>query len=121
MVLCNCDDPFESNFFRYFALNFNNFELKKLMATSYCSSPIAGGEYHPSLFDDDMDADTGRPRKAYRAIVTHVEDTTGDGGLDLEDIKALLDAPGNEVSELHGDSDYGAGDFRSRGMTGPAG
>lgn len=23
VVLCNCDDPFESNFFKYFALNFN--------------------------------------------------------------------------------------------------
>ena len=22
-VLCNCDDPYESNFFKYFALNFN--------------------------------------------------------------------------------------------------
>ena len=32
-VLCNCDDPFESNFFKYFALNFNRLGLKKLMAT----------------------------------------------------------------------------------------
>ena len=23
VVLCNCDDPYESNFFKYFALNFN--------------------------------------------------------------------------------------------------
>ena len=23
IVFCNCDDPFESNFFKYFALNFN--------------------------------------------------------------------------------------------------
>ena len=29
-VLCNCDDPFESNFFKYFALNFNRLGLKKL-------------------------------------------------------------------------------------------
>jgi len=34
-ILCNCDDPFESNFFRYFALNFNTLGLKKLIATSY--------------------------------------------------------------------------------------
>ena len=113
-VLCNCDDPFESNFFRYFALNFDHLGLKKLMATSYCGSPIAGGEYQPSLFDDDVDAGTGRHRKAYKAVVTHVEDTTGDGGFDMEDVKALLNAPGNEVAELHGDGEYGAGDFRSR-------
>lgn len=28
-VLCNCDDPYESNFFKYFALNFNRLKLKK--------------------------------------------------------------------------------------------
>jgi hypothetical protein len=26
-VLCNCDDPYESNFFKYFALNFNKLKL----------------------------------------------------------------------------------------------
>lgn len=92
VVLCNCDDPFESNFFRYFALNFNHLGLKKLIATCYSGSPIAGGEYQPSLFDDDVDESTGRHCKAYKAIVTHVEDTTGDGGLDMDDIKALLGA-----------------------------
>lgn len=113
IVLCNCDDPFESNFFRYFALNFNHLGLKKLITTCYSGSPIAGGEYQPSLFDD-MDADTRRHRKAYKAIVTHVEDTTGDGGFDMLDVRNLLEAPGNEVAELHGDGEYGAGDFRSR-------
>ena len=113
VVLCNCDDPYESNFFKYFALNFNHLGLRKLIATSYCGSPVAGGEYQPSLFDDDMNANTGRHRHAYKAIVTHVEDTTGDGGVDMLDVKNLLGAPGNEVSELHGDGEYGAGDFRS--------
>ena len=39
-VFCNCDDPFESNFFKYFVLNFNRLGLKKLIATCYFSSPI---------------------------------------------------------------------------------
>lgn len=43
VVPCNCDDPYESNFFRYFALNFNALGLKKLIATSYAGSNIAGG------------------------------------------------------------------------------
>ena len=34
-VFCNCDDPFESNFFKYFAMNFNFLGLKKLFATCY--------------------------------------------------------------------------------------
>lgn len=29
VVFCNCDAPFESNFFKYFALNFNFWGLKK--------------------------------------------------------------------------------------------
>ena len=28
VVYCNCDDPFESNFFKYFAANFNALVLK---------------------------------------------------------------------------------------------
>ena len=35
VVFCNCDDPFESNFFRYFVLNFNRLKLKKLVATHF--------------------------------------------------------------------------------------
>ena len=31
VVYCNCDDPFESNFFKYFAANFNALGLKKLI------------------------------------------------------------------------------------------
>lgn len=47
-VLCNCDDPFESNFFKYFVLNFNRLGLKKLITTCYAASPIAGQQL--SLF-----------------------------------------------------------------------
>jgi len=35
VVLCNCDDPFISNFFKYFALNFEKLGLKKLITTCY--------------------------------------------------------------------------------------
>ena len=42
VVLCNCDDPYESNFFKYFAMNFGHLGLKKLIATSYAGSPITG-------------------------------------------------------------------------------
>ena len=48
-VLCNCDDPFESNFFKYFVLNFKRLGLKKLIATCYATSPIVGQQL--SLFD----------------------------------------------------------------------
>lgn len=34
-ILCNCDDPRVSNFFRYFTLNFERLGLKKVIATCY--------------------------------------------------------------------------------------
>ncbi len=35
IILCNCDDPEESNFWKYFSLKFNSLGLKKLIATHY--------------------------------------------------------------------------------------
>src|SRR5215216_6496791 len=49
VVFCNCDDPFESNFFKFFAMNFNHLGLKKLITTSYSGSPITGEQL--ALFD----------------------------------------------------------------------
>ena len=39
VVFCNCDDPYESAFFKYFAMNFNALYLKKLIATCYQTPP----------------------------------------------------------------------------------
>lgn len=41
VVFCNCDDPYESNFFKYFANNFNFLGLKKLICTCYAKSHVA--------------------------------------------------------------------------------
>lgn len=40
-VLCNCDDPLESNFCRFFLRNFNLLKLKRLICTSYAYSKIS--------------------------------------------------------------------------------
>lgn len=34
-ILCNCDDPEHSNFWKYFSLNFDHLNLKKLISTHY--------------------------------------------------------------------------------------
>lgn len=39
-VLCNCDDPYKSNFTKFFLKNFNRFKLKKLVCISYAKSAI---------------------------------------------------------------------------------
>ena len=104
-VLCNCDDPFESNFFKYFVLNFNRLGLKKLIATCYATSPIANQQL--SLFDV-VDGNEPVENKPYKAVVTKVYDTTGDGGVDMFDVAELFKQHENELTELEGD-----GDFRS--------
>ena len=51
VIFCNCDDPFESNFFKYFAANFNTLGLKKLIATSFSGSPIVGQQMLPGFME----------------------------------------------------------------------
>ncbi len=104
-ILCNCDDPFESNFFKYFVLNFNRLGLKKLIATCYTGSPIANQQL--TLFDV-IGADEENTNKPYKAIVTKVYDKTGDGGVDMFDVAELFRTGENELTELKSD-----GDFRS--------
>lgn len=104
-VFCNCDDPFESNFFKYFVLNFNRLKLKKLIATCYSGSPIEGRQL--SLFDVIGD-DESKQNKPYKAVVTTVHDVDGNGGIDMTDVAELFKNGENELTELKGD-----GDFRS--------
>jgi hypothetical protein len=110
VVYCNCDDPFESNFFKYFASNFNALGLKRLIATSYKPSPIANTQI--TLFGDNVTLEPvkGRPKiNANKLIINEVNDLDGDGAFDLRDIAEQLKAnKNNEWSPLEGD-----GDFRS--------
>ncbi len=43
-ILCNCDDPYESAFAKYFLRNFNRFKLKKLVCISYAKSAMHSSE-----------------------------------------------------------------------------
>ena len=104
VVFCNCDDPYESNFFKYFALNFNAFGLRKLIATCYDGSPVSGNEL---LLD--FGTTTDNPKKiAYKVEITEVPDTNGDGAINLADVRYLMENDKNVISTLHGN-----GDFRS--------
>ena len=105
IILCNCDDPYESNFFKYFAMNFNFLGLKKLIATCYDPSPIAHTQM--SFFDDEKSV-PNKNRRAYKIEITEVEDFNGDGAVDLSDIEWLLKNKKNTLSLLKRN-----GDFRS--------
>lgn len=110
VVYCNCDDPFESNFFRYFVLNFKRLGLKSLITTSYKPSPVANTQI--GLFGDDktLPPEKGRPKiTANKFVINSVGDINGDGSFSLQDIAELLKTnKHNEWEPLKGD-----GDFRS--------
>lgn len=123
IVLCNCDDPFESNFFKYFVLNFNRLGLKRLIATCYSTSRIRGKQFdyivdkdgQMSFFIENEESNKlsfdnvdNRSKKPYKAIVNTVYDKTGDGGIGMLDIAKLFESGENTLEELEGD-----GDFRS--------
>jgi len=110
IVYCNCDDPYESNFFRYFVLNFNKLGLKQLITTSYKPSPVANTQL--TLFGNDktLAKSKGRPKiTANKIIINEVKDIDGDGEFNLKDVAQQLKAnKHNEWTPLEGD-----GDFRS--------
>lgn len=104
VVYCNCDDPFESDFFKYFAGNFRAIGLKKLIATSYVKSPIVGTQL--PLFEMKGLEPSGK--EPIKIEVIKVRDLNSDGAIDLQDVERLLKGDANVVSPLTGN-----GDFRS--------
>ena len=61
IVLCNCDDPCESNFFKYFAMNFNYLDFTNTSS-----------------------------KRAYKIEINEVKDFNEDGSIDLSDVEYLL-------------------------------
>jgi len=110
VVYCNCDDPYESNFFRYFVLNFKKLSLKQLITTSYKPSPIANTQLE--LLGDD----STRPESLHRLkvtankfIINKVQKIDDQAGFSLMDVaEQLRTNKANEWAPLDGN-----GDFRS--------
>ena len=106
IILCPCDDPYESNFLKYFALRFNDLGLKKLIATCYVGSPIASTQL--TLFDDEPaeDKTTKNPHKIeIKEIAINKENENFNYWVNVEN---LLRNKKNVLTRLKGD-----GDFRS--------
>jgi len=106
VVYCNCDDPFESNFFKYFAAKFNTLGLKKLITTSYDGSPIAGAQ----LTFGEYDEGNGKRQKpkALAFEIEKVKRVNGNGATGIEDVKLFLKQNPHTRRRL-----AGGGDFRS--------
>ena len=104
VVYCNCDDPFESNFFKFFAANFNALKLKKLIATSYSGSPIVGRQ----LTLDKIAGLKPKGKEPFKIEINEVPDIDGDGAIDIDDVKKILEHDKNTTASLKE-----GGDFRS--------
>ena len=107
VVYCNCDDPYESNFFKHFAMSFNFLGLQKLIATCYIGSPIANTEL--SLFDFEP-AENKTTKVPHKIMINELTDENNDTAENLEDIViSLTKNANNTLTRLQSD-----GDFRSK-------
>lgn len=134
-VLLPADDPFESNFFKFFATHFNDFGLKKLISTSYDPSPIVNTQLELSLFEDSANLIQGKKKKtnkAYKIELNDVSDFDKNGRINIVDVekvllsekqKLIMGKKSKVLSYLKGDSNpdfinrFSAGDFRSQEVT----
>ena len=100
VVLCNCDDPVESNFFRYFAVNFNRLQLAKLIVVAKENSSIACRDFafyapHSRYY-----------RSAYCLEINKLYDLAGE-----DPVKDILEQLPNRINPYIPLSDDG--DFRT--------
>lgn len=110
-VLLPCDDPEWSNFTRFFAQNFENLGLKKLISTSYAAdSKPADIPYQLTLFETDSPEYDESKTRARGKIFTLTRDTNHSGVIDIDDLEwHYLDGDGDfrseEVRALRDESD----------------
>ena len=108
IILCPCDDPYESNFFKFFALHFNAIGLKKLISTCYSGSSISNMQL--SLFD--YETAENKTTKVPHKLIIDEKDREKYKINDLRAVEHLLANKEFALTRLKGD-----GDFRSAEVT----
>lgn len=81
VVYCNCDDPKESNFFKFFREKFLEYGLKKLITTGYKK------DGHGVSYIIDKDVNGNKKIDEEEIIVTELQ---GNGGYETEECIAFL-------------------------------
>lgn len=134
IILLPADDPFESNFFKFFATKFNEFGIKKLIATSFAPSPIVNTQLSllPDLVPDKPLNELTQNKQAYKIELCKIVDEDGTGQVNIDDVILRLKKEKNALdlgkkseilSYLDGDKNpdgierFTAGDFRSKEVT----
>lgn len=106
VVLCNCDDPFKSNFCYYFMKHFNQLGLKKLICTSYAGFKIGQVQNNFQLtlgfFSED-----GTLNNINQGYVLQISSMPGDISSEVSDevIKKVLEKKGT-IKKLVGNGDF---------------
>lgn len=97
-ILLPCDDPEWSNFTKFFAQNFKQFGLKKLISTSYApDSKLYKSNYQPTLFESENPQFDKTKTNVKGKIFTLDHDKNNDGKIDVNDL---------EWTYLKGDGDF---------------
>ena len=110
-VLLPCDDPEWSNFTKFFAQNFENFGLKKLISTSFAhESKNFKGVYQLSFFESESPQFDEKKTKTHGKIFTLTKDINKSGAVDVDDLewrylKGDGDFRSDEVKKLRDEAD----------------
>lgn len=110
-VLLPCDDPEWSNFTKFFAQNFENFGLKKLISTSYAiESKKYKTDWQPTLFETENPLFNLDKSKRCGKIFVLDHDTNANGKIDIDDLQwQYLEGDGDfrsdEVKRLRDEAD----------------
>lgn len=86
-ILLPCDDPEWSNFTKFFAQNFENFGLKKLISTSLSIESKDLQNYQPTLFETESPKFDQEKTKIKGKIFILDHDTNHNGKIDIDDLE----------------------------------
>jgi hypothetical protein len=116
-IFCPCDDPEWSNFTRFFAQNFENLKLKKLISTSYSAESKSKKYnrklefYHQiTLFETNSPSYDVDKTDLHGKLFILDKDTNNSGKIDIEDLEwSYLDGDGDfrsdEIKKLRDEAD----------------
>jgi len=110
-VLLPCDDPEWSNFTKFFAQNFENFGLKKLISTSYAiESKNIKTVWQPTLFETESPNYSAEKTETHGKIFILERDFNKSGKIDIDDLEWQYlegdgDFRGNELKQLRDEAD----------------
>lgn len=111
IILLPCDDPEWSNFTKFFAQNFENFWLKKLISTSYATnSKNYKINYQPTLFETESPKFDKEKTNIKWKIFILDHDTNQNWKIDIDDLERDYlewdwDFRSDEIKKLRDEAD----------------